>query len=60
MFGVRLADGWVERSTSSGSFCVDSEEVVSVAGSGSFYSMSNVLDDALRLEIGQADTKHTW
>lgn len=36
VFGVRFADGWVERSTSSGSPCVEGEEVESVAGGGSF------------------------
>lgn len=36
VFGVRLADGWVERSTSSGSPCVEGEEVESLVGGGSF------------------------
>ena len=53
MFGVRFADGWVERSTSSGSSCV---EVESVGGVGAFDSIiSNLLNKSLRLENGGAD-----
>lgn len=37
VFGVRFADGWVERSTSSGSPCVEGEEE-SVVGGRSFDS----------------------
>lgn len=48
VFGVRLADGWVERSTSSGSSCPEGEEMGSVVGGGSFHSVSKTLNYALR------------
>lgn len=60
MFGPRFADGWVERSTSSGSLCVEGEEVGSVVGGGSLarsetFSSTTLFDE----ELGKQITKPT-
>lgn len=57
VFGVRVADGWVERSTSSGSPCAEGEEVGRVAGGGSFTCVSDVFHYGLRLRNVRADCK---
>lgn len=44
VFGVRFADGWVERSTSSGSPCVGGKEVESVGGGSFDRIISNFLN----------------
>lgn len=47
----------MERSTSSGSLCVEGEEVGRVVGGGSCHGINNMLNYGLRLRNEQAEGK---